>query len=349
MGNRELISMKKSVNKELRDHLRRESILKVSTVVRKHVMDISAREGKRIRPLLFILSYLGYSKMPATGYLTSAVALELIQSFILIHDDIVDRSDLRRGLPSLHKLVAKELSAIRVRFNGNDAAMLIGDIIFALGIKTFLAIDEPAERKNIAMNALLESALYTGCGQVNELWVSMKDIGKVSLEDIYRIYDQKTGHYTFILPLMLGAMLSGEGDSEMKKLASIGKSLGRAFQVQDDLIGLFADEDKSGKSQLSDLRGSKKTILTVIAYQAGSASDRKKIASLLRKDNAGLGDLKAMRGIVERTGARGIALDAARKMVAHARAELAGLRISLKYRELISSLIDEVFPKLSRS
>ena len=141
-----LESLKSAVNNELKSFLDGQDIAKLSPVVHAHLREVNLRQGKRLRPLLFLISYLGYSKKPAANYLTAAAGLEIIQSFILIHDDIVDRSDLRRGLPSLHKIIDRQIKGRTSRFDGRDAAMIEGDILFALGIKAFMSSKEdPAE------------------------------------------------------------------------------------------------------------------------------------------------------------------------------------------------------------
>ena len=145
-GKTELRQFRAKINRELGRYIKslgkKEYWLgRASPYVYKHFKEYSLRGGKKAtRSLLFIISYLGYSEKPAPDYLSSAISFELIQSFILAHDDIVDRSGSRRGKPTLHKMIEKEIRGSDARFEGRDVAMIIGHIMFALGVKAFLSI-----------------------------------------------------------------------------------------------------------------------------------------------------------------------------------------------------------------
>lgn len=339
----ELDKLKSDINKSLKTFFDELKVENISPVVNGHLKEIILREGKRIRPLLFLLSYRGYTRKPAADHVTSAVGLEIIQSFILIHDDIVDRSDLRRGLPSLHKMIDRQIKGKTSRFEGRDAAMIEGDILFAMGIKAFMTAKENPERKQKALQVLLDSALRTGCGQVNELWLASKDIRALRISDVYDVYDQKTGHYTFITPLLTGAIFAGADKTERAKLETIGLNLGRAFQIRDDIIGMFGDEKSSGKPSLSDMKESKRTLPLLIAYQNADDKDRNKIEQLLQKKNIDRADLYQMRLIMTRSGAVDQANSEIRSLLEKSRGMIDGLKMDGRYKSMLLEKIGEIF------
>lgn len=275
---------------------------RISPVLVKSIRDFISRKGKLIRPILFTAGYLGFAKKEARGLYRSAISLELLHNFMLVHDDIIDKSPTRRGFPSMHMTLNSYLRNYRnIKFNGQDLAIIVGDILYAMALDAFLFIDESAPRKESALKKLIETAIYTGSGQFIELLYGTRKIDEIAREDIYKIYDLKTANYTFATPLCMGATLAGAGKEQLDILFDLGIYLGRAFQIHDDLIGLFGKEQKIGKSNLTDLREAKKTILIWQAYQNSSPSDKSAIKKLMEKKHIGKNDLDDMRGIMSRT------------------------------------------------
>jgi len=284
----------------------------ISPLLSAKIKDYILRPGKRIRPTLFIMGYLAYSRKPASGLFRSALSIELLHDFMLIHDDIIDKSDLRRGKPAMHKIFNDHFAKMRnIKFNGQDLAIVVGDILYALAMDAFLEIQEKPERKEKALRKFVHAALYTGCGEFIEMVCGAKTIEKISQADIYKIYDLKTAYYTFAYPLSIGATLAGANEDQIKKIFDYGVYLGRAFQIQDDILGMFADEKKIGKSILSDLQEAKKTLLIWRASRTADLANRKKIKQVLLKEKVALSDLVKMREIIKNSGS----LDYARKQI----------------------------------
>jgi len=319
------------------------SLSKLSPLLYQAIKEFVLREGKRVRPTLFVTGYLGFAKKIAPQLYTSALSIELLHDFMLVHDDIIDKSDTRRGKPSLHKLFDNHLSGQKEgKFDGKDLAIVAGDVMYAMGLNAFLSIRENPVRKERAMRKLIEAAIYTGCGEFIELIYGLKDIDKITKEDIYKIYDYKTANYTFASPLAIGAILGGASESETKKLFQYGIYLGRAFQIKDDILGMFGDEKKIGKSTLTDLQESKKTILIWYAYKHCNKKSQMIIKKILSKDNANLGDLEKIREIITHSGA----IDFARKEVSFSLKEaqdiIASSKIKPLYRAFLKSYSQEI-------
>jgi len=245
----------------------RYAIKKISPVLFKSIKEFILRPGKRIRPALLVISYLGFAKKCAPGLYTTAISLELLHDFMLVHDDIVDKSDTRRGRPSMHKAFDRHLAKYKgLKFNGQDLAVVAGDVMYAAAIYAFLSIKEDWRYKELALKKFIEAAMYTGSGEFIELLNGTQSLDDTTKQDIYRIYDFKTAYYTFATPLAAGAILAGAHLKQSELLFRYGVYLGRAFQIKDDILGLFGYEKKIGKPNLTDLKESKKTLLVWYAY-----------------------------------------------------------------------------------
>lgn len=342
-----LEKIKNKVERDLPRYLgtlnKRYALSRISPLLFSCVREFILRKGKRIRPILLIIGYLGFAKKAAPSLYTSALSLELLHDFMLVHDDIIDRSDLRRGKPSMHSMLNSYLKGYRnVKFNGQELAIVAGDIMFALGIHAFLAIREEPRRKEEALKKLIETAMYTASGEFLELLSGIKDIKKTEKKDIYRIYNYKTAYYTFASPLTIGAILAGASRKEIKRLFKYGECLGRAFQIKDDILGMFADEKTTGKSALTDLQEAKKTILIWQAFQKAGRQDKNAIKNILTKKTISYRDLTKMRCIITRTGA----LDYARReivlLIKHANKLLSASTMRRQYKEFLLSYAEKI-------
>ncbi|RKY32128.1 MAG: hypothetical protein DRP74_03345 [Candidatus Omnitrophota bacterium] len=311
-----LLKIKKRVDREIKSYInninRLHSLSKISPVLFKTIKNFISRKGKRIRPILFIIAYLGFVKKAASGLYRSAISAELLHDFMLAHDDIIDKSETRRGSPSMHTVLNRYLSGHKnIKFNGQDLAIVVGDVMFAMAMHAFLSINEEKQRKEDALRRLLDAALYTGSGEFIELLNGIKNINKVTRKDIYRIYDLKTANYSFASPLAIGSTLAGANKDKVNRLFKYGVYLGRAFQVKDDILGLFAEDKITGKSNLTDLKEGKKTLLIWYAYQHAGQKEKALIKKTLSKRKVNNKDLSQIQKIVVNTGS----LDYARKEI----------------------------------
>ncbi len=315
---------------------------KISLPLFHAIKEFSLRKGKRVRPTLFIIGYLGFTKKIAVGLYTSALSIELLHDFMLVHDDIIDKSDTRRGKPSMHKRLNNYLTPYKfAKFNGEDLAIIAGDIMYAMGINAFLAIDEEKNRKEKALRELVKAALYTGCGEFIELLDGLKQLEKITKGDIYKIYDYKTAGYTFASPLAIGATLAGATEGEVKKLYQYGIYLGRAFQIKDDILGMFGNEQKIGKSTLTDLREAKRTLLIWHAYRYSNTGGKSYIKRILGKVNAKRKDLIRVRKIIVAAGSLEFAKQEITQAVKQARNLIANSKIKPEYRKLLKDYSQE--------
>ncbi|MBN1913194.1 MAG: polyprenyl synthetase family protein [Candidatus Omnitrophica bacterium] len=296
-------SIKSKIEKELSSYIRNLDSLyrlqKISPLLFNNIKDFLLRKGKRIRPTLFVIGYLGFAKKETPGLYRSAVSLELLHDFMLVHDDIIDKSELRRGEPSMHRIFNRYLCRYKnLRFSGQDLTIVAGDVMYAMALDAFLAIKENPARKEQALKKLISAALYTGSGEFIELLSGMTDLNRITRKDIFQIYDLKTANYTFASPLSIGATLAGASKKELNKLFAYGTLVGRAFQIKDDIIGIFGRESETGKSNLTDIKEGKKTLLIWHTYNNADKKQKLFIKNTFSKKDISSADFKKIRELI---------------------------------------------------
>lgn len=335
-----LSEIKKKIDSELKvfskEIDKKYSLNKISPFLYQSIREFILRDGKRIRPILFVVGYLGFKAKAVPGLYTSALAIELLHDFLLVHDDIIDKSDSRRGKPSMHVVLNSALKGSKeAKFNGQDLAIVVGDVMYAMAIHAFLSIKEDPKRKEKALKKFIESAMNTGAGEFIELLNGIKDLGNINKDDILKVYDYKTAFYTFACPLILGATLAGASEKEVQKLSDFGVSLGRAFQIKDDIIGMFDEEAVIGKSAISDLQEAKRTLLIYYAYKMASASAKKEIKRIFLKKKVSRQDLLEMRRIITLSGALDLAKKDIEALLLKAQKVILSSRIKRQFRDLL--------------
>lgn len=256
--------------------------------------------GKRLRPAFCYWAFVGAGGRPDDPVVVDAgAALELLHAFALIHDDVMDESVRRRGAPTVHVEYAaihrkRGWSGNPGRF-GEGAAILVGDLAHVLANQLVVGLGERAGR---VWNQL---AIEVNVGQYLDVIGTAR--GSVDLPTARRISRYKSGKYTIERPLHLGAALAGHLDELGGSLSAYGEPLGEAFQLRDDLLGVFGDPSRMGKPVGEDLLEGKPTPLLAVARQRCTGEE----AALLQRvgdptlDAAGVA---AVRAVLESCGAR---------------------------------------------
>lgn len=245
-----------------------------------------ASDGKRLRPVLLLLGHDLAGGRDHADVLGPALALELVHTCALLHDDVIDRSPSRRGRPTLHERFAalhreREDAVGDADAFGRALAILAGDLVLVLADDRFRAARVPSPALALAWERFTELRVEVMAGQV--LDVDAAATRRVDRERALRIATLKSGRYSIARPLEIGALLAGAPPSLADALRRVGDPLGRAFQLRDDLLGVFGDEGRTGKSTSSDLAEGKRTLLVVEALERLDADDRRAL-------EAGLGD-----------------------------------------------------------
>jgi len=212
---------------------------------------ILAGKGKRFRPHLVLASSALFDG-DRTVALKAAAAVEVFHIFTLVHDDIMDKADTRRGRETIH-----------LRWD-EPTAILTGDYLFGKTIELLLSY--PDRRLREAIELLSDTVRHLCEGQVRDMAFEERD--NVSLEEYLQMIDQKTSAL-LECSLMLGGMTGSASNDDLQTLRMVGHHLGRAFQIQDDLLDLTAESDQWGKPIGGDLMAAKKTWLLLRALDAG--------------------------------------------------------------------------------
>jgi len=267
------------------------------------------RRGKRIRPMLLLGSYRifgGERSLDDTSMLRAALSLELLHSFILIHDDVIDQSERRRRLPTFHKLVEERLGKIdgaaRVGWN---VAVVVGDIVFAMAFDTLRSTDFDPVVRDAAMAHFLRYISDTGAGEIYDILLGARDIARVAEADISRMYTLKTTRYTFEAPLVLGALLAGVDEDHLRELAELIEPVGLAFQIQNDLIEYHQFKGVDRLRQTDILEG-KKTLLLRAAYDHLTDVDRSFLQLCLSTRTSNDASISKIEQLIDKSGAVGL-------------------------------------------
>jgi geranylgeranyl diphosphate synthase, type I len=318
----------------------------VNPILYEAIREFSLRDGKRIRPLLLILSYMGYGKkrkrISASLY-NASTCIELLHNFMLIHDDIIDRSNLRRGKPTLHKILGKTVKTADPKRLGYDLGIIAGDIVYALAIDAFLSINESPKRKEKALRYFIQTAAFTAMGEFIDTVYGVEKLSKIREKDVFLNYTLKTARYTFDCPLVVGALLAGAGKRDIALLSKLGLLIGQAFQIQDDIIGIFGSEANIGKPILSDLAESKKTLLVCHAYRKLRGPKRAAFMTCFNKKNKTYKDLIAIRKIFLDSGSLAYSLQQVKSRFDTTLDILQSLKMKDKYRKIIKTAILPLF------
>lgn len=265
---------------------------------------ISLSGGKRIRGALLCQAYFGFGGKDRSKIIKAAVAIELVHLYLLVHDDIIDKGTVRHGEMTLNawfaKKYEKKLGSQEAKHLAISMALIIGDLLYAMAIE--IIAEAGFEEKNViaTLAQLQKIVANTIVGQSQDINISYDE--KIKEKEILKMYENKTAKYTFEGPLQIGALLAGENDKKIfQKLSAFSIPLGIAFQIQDDILGVFGNEKKIGKTA-SDIEEGKKTLLVARAYAEADNGQLKKLDVILGKKNISLSEIKDFQKLMVETG-----------------------------------------------
>lgn len=250
----------------------------------------------------------------------AGVAMELLQTFLLVHDDIMDQDRVRRGGLAVHAQYEEYLS--RLDPEGNPAGnghygiaqgICAGDVAAFLAVQLVSDLDAPAPVRAELVSLVSREIVAVGLAQMQDVHHSA--VPRAEPEKILEVYTGKTGRYTFSLPMMTGARLSGQSGEVLQLLRRFGESQGRIFQIRDDQLGIFGDHRVIGKPVGSDIRENKKTLFREELFQRlpGDAP----VLGYFGSDRIGPEELEKVRQALRETGV----MDAVEEQVARDRDE----------------------------
>ncbi|MFB4307843.1 polyprenyl synthetase family protein [Actinomadura sp. GTD37] len=260
--------------------------------------------GKRLRPAFCYWGWRAAGGENVAGIVAAAASLELLQASALIHDDVMDSSDTRRGQPSAHRRFealhrAQAWPGDAAAFGGG-AAILLGDLCLAWSSEMFETCGLDAERRlrGRAVYDLMRTEVM--CGQYLDMLEGTRGLATVATA--LRVVEYKSAKYTIERPLHLGAALAGARPDVTGALTGYGLPLGIAFQLRDDVLGVFGDPAATGKPAGDDLREGKRTVLIALTLERASAAQAAAVQRRLGDPALDRPGVDELRTIIEETG-----------------------------------------------
>mgnify|MGYP006199546419 CR=1 FL=1 len=261
--------------------------------------------GKRLRPLFAYAGFAATGKVANAADIRAFTSLELLQACALIHDDLMDRSDTRRGKPAIHRhfenLHQQEaMSGLADQF-GEAAAVLLGDL--ALVWSDHLLHTSGVENSALisALKVHDEMRIELMAGQ----YLDVREAGErsPSVDRSLRIARYKSGKYTIERPLHFGALIAGTSPETISALTEFGIPLGEAFQLRDDMLGIFGDPSVTGKPAGDDIREGKRTVLMAMTLERADQASAAKITAALGREDLTSDQIEEIRALITATGA----------------------------------------------
>lgn len=317
--------------------------------------------GGRLRGVLIILGYQTALRLlrPGSGQVRSgqtggknikeaakaALAIELFQTAILAQDDFMDKSKLRRGIPALYRAIAawhkkNRMTGDSLHF-GASQAISLADMGFFLASNIILETKFSPENKLNALRAFNNLIVDTALGQILDVTLPALK-GPKKEEDVLAVEHYKTAQYTAVGPLSIGANLAGASPKLINSLARFGENLGIAFQIQDDIKGVFGKSEETGKSAKEDIAEGKITLLYIKAQQNAKSKQKEILKKLYGKANLSEEEAEKVRQVFRKTGALDYAITKSKEYSNQARNEITKISKDKKIQELYTSLADFV-------
>jgi geranylgeranyl diphosphate synthase type I len=311
-----------------------------------------ALQGKMLRGCLVALGYAlacreGVPSTPEVA-IAAGAAMELFQSGLLVHDDIMDRDVTRRGKATLSsqyaELAALEGSADPVH-SGVALGICAGDVAYFLAFEILASLEaSPAALRQVIALAARELTAV-GVAQMQDVaWGSSH--GAVDRADILRMYTFKTSRYTFSLPLMTGGILAGARPHLLDLLETLGETAGNMFQIRDDELGLYGDEEELGKPVGSDVREGKKTLLHSALLAHASEKERQRLERVFGNRESSEADLAFVRELADAYGVKASVDQVARDLEVKARGLIGRIHTGTEAdRQALNDLLDYVMAR----
>jgi len=282
------------------------------------------------------------ARPPEEAVLAAGAAMELFQSGLLMHDDIMDQDATRRGEPTIHRQYAGEARQRRARdpeHLGQSLGICAGDVAFFLGFQVLSGPPVPEQARAGLLRLCAGELSRVAVAQMQDVaWGAGSDAAPE--QEVLRLYTFKTGRYTFSLPLAAGALLAGCGPKPLTALERLGECLGILFQLREDLLGLFGDERELGKPVGSDVREGKKTILHGRLLARAPEATAVRLREIFGNRAIGEEELDFVRGQIEGLGVLREVQDLASGYAAEARRLIEGLpRARAEEQGVLSELV----------
>lgn len=297
--------------------------------------------GKRLRPRMSLLAYETFGGQDVAKFIPIAVAQELLHIGLLIHDDIIDRDNVRYGAPNMtgqyHSIYGQlDLTKDDLNHYSNSAAILAGDLMISEAYQMVMQSNVNDADKLTAMRLLGRGMFDVMGGELLDTESAFRVNAKA---DALVIARYKTASYSFVAPLLTGAEIAGADANQLSLLHTYAVALGIAFQFADDLLGVLGNEEETGKSNTGDIREGKYTFLVEQCLKLMSADEKTVFGQHFGNPNCTPEEIEAIRNILISSGAREKTEKVILKYAHQARQSLDSLSLESKYYDQFNRLI----------
>jgi geranylgeranyl diphosphate synthase type I len=260
---------------------------------------IATNRGKRLRAAFCYWGWRAAGQPDSDALVRAAAAMELVHAAAVVHDDLIDDSPLRHGLPTAHvALRAAVVASPRPGAAARSLAMLVGDLLMSWAGQLFTACGLPAAYLSRARPLWAVLARELVAGECLEI---LRTGARPDTAASLKVIRYKTAKYTVEHPLHIGGALGGACEELREALSDYGLPLGEAFQLRDDLLGLFGDPARTGKANTDDIAGHRPTALLAWTWQEATATERAELGRLLGNGTTDAESLARVREIMHRT------------------------------------------------
>ncbi len=270
------------------------------------------------------------------------MTMEMAETYLLIHDDIMDNDILRRGGITIHhsyrEICENHYPHTNSRLFGTSMGILAGDIACSFSNELIANARFRDRDKNRALIELNKIYTTEGFGQAMDILAGVEN--HVSADTVIKIQQLKTVPYTFDGPIKIGAILAGAKEINVQKLSRYSVPLGTAFQIQDDILGMFGSEEKLGKPVTSDIKEGKKTLLIIDALKHASPQQKEIINLNLGNRRVTINGLKNVRKVIEETGSLAMSEKLATALVKKAILALQNIPLKKEGKDFLMDIAD---------
>ena len=298
--------------------------------------------GKHIRGALTVLGYQCAGGAKNKDILQAAIVVDLLHSALLIADDVMDQDDLRRGNPTIHKFYENRLAQKYKRFDpyhfGVSMAFNLSLLAIFFAEEVFSKIDFGPKKVQKAQEFMNSYLALTVFGQGIDV-VRQGNLSTTTKE-ILTIHRLKTAYYTISGPLQVGGILGGASKGQLRAMAQYGEKVGVAFQLRDDELGIFGDEQALGKPVNSDLKEGKNTVLFVKAFELANANQFKVLKDSFGNSRVNRAQLKKAQEVIVDTGALQFSQDMKRQLITQGKLYVPQITLNEKLRKILYNIAD---------
>jgi geranylgeranyl diphosphate synthase type I len=310
----------------------------------KQTKKIALAGGKRIRGALLCQAYFGMGGKEKKKIIKIAAAIEIMHLFLLVHDDIIDKGIIRHGEITLHKRLSdkksKNLIPDEAVHYGNSIAIIIGDMLYAIANKIIAKSGFDSNILVQVLSMVQDIVANTIIGQSQDIEIAYKN-GIVTEKEVIAMCKNKTARYTMEGPLLLGAILAGHSDNNLRvSINNYAIPIGIAFQIQDDILGIFGDKKKTGKSVASDIEEGKMSIMVVNALKYANSEQKKQMNSILGKKGLTDNEVIIFQNIIQSSGALEYAKRLSKKHLEAGKKEIEKMLFNSKTKKFLLDLTE---------